>query len=179
VNGRRDMPPNCVLLLKLGDREVVVTVHAARRWALRVRADERRRLKELCPDIQRIAAACATFSAEAPPWVKLNEEDGAQQADEWLMFGPDIAMPLRGGGRLDDARSCVAGTGGTGVAQAQTSGACCCASSVGERRRPGTQVGGQVPRVMATANAVTIRAYPSTWRQRWMRQVTRSARVRF
>lgn len=89
------VPRNAVLVLSLDGRQVAVTVHAARRWALRVRSDERRRLKEIVPDIRRIAAACAVLVRDAPAW--LGPREGEPAADEWIMFGPDIAMPVRGG----------------------------------------------------------------------------------
>jgi hypothetical protein len=96
-----DWPHSAVCLLHVDGHAIFVSVHAARRWAQRVRRDPRRQLKEVCPDIERIARACGEVKSFAPLWSNpaLQEDEDAELAgaEMWLMFGPDIAMPVRSG----------------------------------------------------------------------------------
>lgn len=91
-----DWPQNAVALLHVDDRAIFVTVHAARRWAERVRGDPRRKLWELTPDLLRIANACAEWSVKPPSWWVPGIVEPAAP-DGWLTFGPDITMPCRDG----------------------------------------------------------------------------------
>ena len=95
-----DLPKPYRCILHFEEQKVAVTKHAAERWAERVRRDPQRPITQICKDIE-LLAGTATSSPYAPEWWTGNplaptkEESLVGVPDFWIMFGPDIAMPVR------------------------------------------------------------------------------------
>lgn len=74
---------------------LVVTTHAAGRWAMRVRGDDRLPEADAERDLVRCAEV-AELAEEAPAWLLV--EEGQYPGSQYLMLGDDVAIvvvPLR------------------------------------------------------------------------------------
>src|ERR1700748_1042087 len=78
---------SCPVIVVIGGRTVGLSVYAAIRWADRVR-QRPMSFGEVTTDLVTLAA-WAAFADAHPVWHAL-------VAGEWLLFGPDVALPLKG-----------------------------------------------------------------------------------
>jgi hypothetical protein len=68
---------------------LVVTTHAAHRWAARVRGDDQLPTQEAESDLMRCARV-AEVRAAAPEWLLVGDDDPA--GSRYLMLGDDVAI---------------------------------------------------------------------------------------
>ncbi len=79
-----------VVAFALEGQEIGLSAHAARRWALRVRARPDMRMHEIIRDVKRMWTH-AELRERQPDWCE------AQTESAWVWIGDQIAMPVIGG----------------------------------------------------------------------------------